>query len=152
MNRIYKEKIREFLQQRSIAVLGYSTDGDQPANAIYKKLEKNGYRVFAVNPKADQITDVPCYVDIQSIPELVEGAVLCTPANETESAVKECAENGIEYVWFHKGPAPNGSYHKDAFERAKELGLEVIPGGCPLMFVKPDLFHLCFGWFQKLPE
>jgi predicted CoA-binding protein len=152
MNRIYKKKIGDFLKNKNIAVLGYSTDSNQPANAIYKKLEKNRYMVFAVNPKADQITDVPCYANIKSIPEEVGAAVLCTPADVTESAVNECAENNIKYVWFHKGPAPNVSYDKNAFERAKELDLEVIPGGCPLMFVKPDLFHLCFGWFQRLPE
>jgi predicted CoA-binding protein len=151
MNPLYKEKINAFLQLENIAVLGYSTDKNQPANSIYKKLTKNGYKVFAVNPKADQIKDVECYPNIKSIPEQVQGAVLCTPTHATEGAVKECAENGINHVWMHKGLAA-GSYEPQAFETAKELGLEVIPGGCPMMFVKPDIFHKCFGWLQKLPE
>jgi predicted CoA-binding protein len=151
MNKLYKKKIKDFLQLDTIAVLGYSTDRNQPANLIYKKLDKQGYKVFAVNPKADQIKDVTCYPDIKSIPEQVEGAVLCTPAHATKQAVEECAENNVSSVWMHKSFMA-GSYDAVAFETAKKLGMEVIPGGCPMMFVKPDIVHRCFGWFQKLPE
>ena len=151
MNAIYKKKIDAFLQLESIAILGYSTDKNQPANAIYKKLENNGYRVFAVNPKAEQITDVVCHPDLDSIQEPIQGAVLCTPAAATQQAVRECAENKITHVWMHQGIGP-GSYDPEAFETAKNLGMEVIPGGCPMMFVRPDLFHRCLGWFKNLPE
>ena len=151
MNAIYKETIKDFLQLKSIAVLGYSTDKNQPANAIYKKLENNGYKVFAINPKADQIKDVVCYPDLGSISDQMQGAVLCTPAAATNEAVTDCAEHKITHVWIHQGIGP-GSYDPQAFETAKKLGMEVIPGGCPMMFVKPDLIHRCMGWFKKLPE
>lgn len=151
MNALYKQKIEAFLQLKSIAVLGYSSKGNQPANAIYHKLRDNGYKVFAVNPKADQIKDVPCFKDIQSIPEPVQGVVLCTPVTATADAVKDCAENNINQVWMHTGFGP-GSYDPNAFEAAKQLGMEVIPGGCPMMYVKPDIFHKCMGWLKKLPE
>ena len=151
MNAVYKPKIEAFLQLKSMAVLGYSSQDNQPANAIYKKLKDNGYQVFAVNPKADQIQDVPCYPDVKSIPEPVQGAVLCTPARVTEAAVKDCAECRITHLWMHTGMGP-GSYDPKAFETAKKLGMEVIPGGCPMMFVKPDIFHKCMGWLKRLPE
>ena len=151
MNSMYKKKIDAFLQLERIAVLGYSTDKNQPANAIYKKLKKNGYQVFAVNPKADQIKDVACYPNLASIPAKIQGAVLCTPAKATQQAVKECDESKISHIWMHQGIGP-GSYDPQAFETAKELGMEVIPGGCPMMFVQPDLIHRCMGWFKKLPE
>ncbi len=150
MNAVYKPKIEAFLQLKNIAVLGYSSQGNQPANAIYKKLKDNGYQVFAVNPKADQIKDVPCYPDVKSIPEPVQGAVLCTPASAAEQAVKDCAEHHIHQIWMHTGMGP-GSYDPKTFETAKKLGMEVIPGGCPMMYVKPDIFHRCMGWFKKLP-
>ena len=144
MNAVYKPKIEAFLQLKSIAVLGYSSQGNQPANAIYKKLKDNGYRVYAVNPKADQIRDVPCYPDVKSIPELVEGAVLCIPASAAEQAVKDCHECNVSHLWMHTGMGP-GSYDLKAFEMAKKSGMEVIPGGCPMMYVKPDIFHRCWA-------
>jgi predicted CoA-binding protein len=134
-----------------MAILGYSSQGNQPANAIYKKLKDQGYAVFAVNPKADQIKDVPCYPDVKSIPEPVKGVILCTPAGAAEQAVKDCANQGITHIWMHTGMGP-GSYDPKAFEMAKKSGMEIIPGGCPMMYVKPDIFHRCMGWLKKLPE
>jgi predicted CoA-binding protein len=151
MNPVYKEMIDAFLRLERIAILGYSADKNQPANHIYRKLVANGYAVFAVNPKADRITDVRCYASIQSVPEQIQGAVLCTPTHATEGAVRECADNGVQHVWMHKGLGA-GSYDPQAFETAKALGLAVIPGGCPMMFVKPDIIHRCVGWLQELPE
>ena len=151
MNAVYKPMIEDFLQLKSIAVLGYSRQDNQPANAIYKKLKGNHYKVFAVNPKADQISDISCYPDVKSITEPVQGAVLCTPVSATEQAVEDCAGHGITLIWMHTGMGP-GSYHPKAFETAKKLGIEVIPGGCPLMYIKPDIFHKCMGWLKKLPE
>lgn len=151
MTASYKPKIEAFLRLKNIAVLGYSSHGDQPANGIYKKLKANGYHVFAVNPKADEVKDVPCYRDLKSIGEPIEGVILCTPANATEQAVRDCAALGIANVWIHEGIGP-GSYNEQAFQTARKLGLNVIPGACPMMYVKPDIFHWCFRHFKSLPE
>ena len=124
MNAIYKEKINAFLQLKNIAVLGYSTDKKEPANAIYKKLEKNGFEVFAVNPKADQIEDVVCFPNLASISEQIQGAVLCTPADAANAAVTECAENNITYIWMHQGIGP-GSYHPQNGSHSRRLPLDV---------------------------
>lgn len=151
MNSFYKTKIENFLENKNIAILGYSKDKDQPANLIYKKLKDHGYKVFAVNPKSNQIKDVECFQDVKSIPDTIDGAVLCTPSVATESAVKDCAEQNIKHIWMHQGIGP-GSFEQKAFELAKEKGMNVIPGGCPMMFIKPDIFHKCLGWLKKLPE
>ncbi len=151
MNAVYKPRIDAFLRLKKIAVLGYSSMKGQPANMIYRKLQDNGYEVFAVNPKVDQIKDVTCYQDIKSLPKQVQGAVLCTPASATRDAVEDCAEHHINHIWMHQGIGP-GSYDAEAFAAARKLGMEVIPGGCPMMFVRPDFVHKCLGWLKKLPE
>jgi predicted CoA-binding protein len=150
MTAAYKSTIEAFLRLKNIAVLGYSSHDDQPANAIYKKLKDNGYQVFAVNPKADLVKEVPCYPDLKSIAQPIEGVVLCTPAHATEQAVRNCAELGIAYVWIHRGMG-EGSYDEKAFQTARKLGLHVIPGGCPMMYVKPDPIHWCARYFMSLP-
>lgn len=151
MKAVYKEQISEFLEQRSFVVVGYSSDSKQPANAIYKRLKNEGYKVFAVNPKAHLVPDLHCYPDLSAIDEKVDVAVLCTPKSETENAVLACAKNGIKKVWIHEGVVP-GSYTAEAHEKAKDLDIEIIPGGCPMMFLKPDILHKCFRWFMSMPE
>ncbi|HMN88639.1 MAG TPA: CoA-binding protein [Saprospiraceae bacterium] len=151
MNTVYLPLIKSFLELQNIAILGYSSKGNQPANLIYNKLKNNGYQVFAVNPKADAVKDVPCYPNVQSIPQPVEAAVLCTPAHASEQAVRDCAARGIQQIWIHTGMGP-GSFDLKALAIAKQLGVKIIPGGCPMMYVRPDWFHKCLGWLTKLPE
>jgi len=44
----------------------------------------------------------------------------------------------------------NGSYSPEAEQLANTHGISVINIGCPMMFVKPDLFHQCFRWVMKV--
>lgn len=81
----------------------------------------------------------------------IDGTVICTPPNSTKDAVIECAENGIKNIWIHKGIGA-GSFTEEAFSKAKELNLQIIPGACPMMFLQPDIFNRCLRWVQKLPE
>ena len=147
----HKRLITEFLEQKSFAVFGYSSDKKQPANAIYERLKNEGYKVFAVNPKAHLIYDIKCYSTLRTINEKVDVAVLCTPKTVTESAIVECSNNGISRIWIHEGIVP-GSYSSKAHRKAKRLGMDIIPGGCPIMFLKPDIPHICFRWFMSIPD
>lgn len=151
MKTAYKNQIREFLEQKTFVVFGYSSKANQPANAIYKRLKNEGYKVFAVNPKAHLIQDLQCYPSLKEINENVDVAVLCTPKQATESAIVECSENGVRRVWIHEGIIP-GSYDLKAHRKARELGIDIIPGGCPIMYLKPDILHKCFRWFTNMPR
>ncbi|HKI77348.1 MAG TPA: CoA-binding protein [Ignavibacteriaceae bacterium] len=151
-----KQAANEFLSHKKIAVAGVSRKGDTAANAIYKKLKATSYDVFPVNPFAEKIEGDICYPDLESIPGNVEGVVIGTKPDATLKLVEECGKLKIEDVWIHQSFG-NGSYDEKAVQRAKELGLKIIPGGCPMMFCEPvDVAHKCFRWFfdktGKLPK
>jgi hypothetical protein len=40
-------------------------------------------------------------------------------------------------VWLFKGLGGPGAASDDAIRLARELGLDVVPGACPLMFLDP---------------
>jgi hypothetical protein len=64
--------------------------------------------------------------------------------------VAECAKLGITRVWMHRSFG-GGSVSDDAVALAKQHGMTVIPGGCPLMFGKTsDGGHRFMCWFGKL--
>jgi uncharacterized protein len=143
--------IRDFLQQKRIAVVGVSrTDGT--ANLIYRKLRDSGYEVYAINPNAAEIEGDPCYADLQSTPAIPEGAVLVTRPEVTDQVVRQCAEAGIPRVWLHSTMVPVGSsVSQDAVTFCRENGIEVIAGACPMMFVQPvDFGHRCMRWFMDV--
>lgn len=151
-----KQAANEFLSHKQIAVAGVSRNGDTAANVIYKKLKSTGYKVFPVNPYAEKIDGDKCFPSLKEIPEKVECVVIGTKPEAAKQIIDDCGKLGIKNVWVHHSFG-KGSYDEEAVQRAKELGLNIIPAGCPMMFCEPvDVAHKCFRWFfdltGKLPK
>ncbi len=124
----------EFLTAKRIAVTGVSrTPGSHGGNTVFTGLRKRGFDVVPVNPNADQVEGVTCYPNLAAIPDGVEAVVVATAADQAEATVREAAQLGIRQVWLHRAFGA-GSLSPSAVEAGRELGLRVIPGGCPLMF------------------
>lgn len=139
-----KEAAEEFLAKKRIAVTGVSSDpSGQAGNGIYQRLRARGYDVFAINPNATEVEGDPCYPDLASVPGGVEAVVIGTRPEHADATVRECAELGIGHVWMHRGPVA-GSVSPSASAYGREQGIEVIDGGCPLMFgPTADFGHKC---------
>lgn len=139
-----------FLQCRRIAVAGVSRKGNTPGNHVFRKLRQAGYEVFPVNPHTDQVEGRPCYPSLSDIPGGVEAVVICTPPSAAESLVIQAHRCGARWVWMHRSLG-QGSVEESAVAKARELGLNVIPGSCPMMFCPPvDLPHRCLRWFLRV--
>jgi hypothetical protein len=142
--------IAEFLRQKHLAVVGVSRDTRQFANAIYRKLKKAGYTVYAVNPNASSVEGDPCYPTLAALPQKVDGAVLATTPAVTERLVEECAQLGVPRVWMHRSFG-TGSVSERAARLGRERGVTVIAGGCPMMYCDPvDPGHRCMRWWLRV--
>lgn len=139
-------RINDFLACDRIAVVGYSRNKNNPANAIYQKFLKHGFEVFAVTPNASEIQEVKAFPSLAEIPFPVEGVVVCTPPSVTLSILQQCVSLGIMQVWIHRS-VDQGSYVPEAESFARKHDLSLIPFGCPMMFLRPDIFHRCMRWF-----
>ena len=129
-----KEAASEFLATKRIAVTGVSRKPQgHGSNVVYQRLRERGYEVFAVNPNADQVEGDPCYHDLKSIPGGVDAVVIGTRPEIAEDTMRECADLGIKQVWMHRSFG-KGSVSDQATEYGRERGIQVIDGGCPLMF------------------
>ena len=149
MNIEYKEQVDAFLKTKNVVIAGYSTNPNQPANHIYKRFRDAGYNVFAVNPKANSISDVKCYSSLKDILEPVEAVVICTPSIVTPSVVNDCIGRKIKHIWMHRS-FDEGSYSKEAAELSKDNNINCISVGCPLMFLNADIAHRCIRWFMDV--
>lgn len=144
------DSIVNFLSYRSFAVAGVSKDPSSPANAIFRRLRESGYRVFPVNPRTDQAENVACWPNLESLPEPVEGVIAVTPPRESEALVRDCARLGIPRLWMHRSFG-GGSVSDAAVEYGRAHGVEVLAGGCPMMFCgKVDPGHKCMRWILGL--
>lgn len=137
-----KDAAADFLANRRIAVTGVSRSGkDHGANTVYVRLRSRDYDVFAVNPNAEEVEGDACYPDLASIPGGVDAVVIGTRPETADATMRECAELGIGHVWMHRGPGA-GSVSRSAATIGRQAGIEVIDGGCPLMFAPTaDVAH-----------
>lgn len=141
---------RDFLALPRIAVVGVSRRGAEAANVVYRKLRGAGTTVFPVNPNATEVEGDPCYPDLGSIPDGVDGVVIATHPDVSAQVVADCAKLGIRRVWIHRSFG-QGSVSEEAVRRCREAGIEVIPGACPMMFCSPvDPGHKCMRWILRL--
>lgn len=142
----FDELAGDFLAQQRIAVAGMSRqEGGNTANYIYRALRDKGYQVFGLNPQADELEGDPCYPAVSAVPGGVDGVLIVTNPTITEQVVRDCAEVGVSRVWIHDGMLMHGSsVSEEAVAFCREHGIQVIAGGCPMMFIEP--FHKCMKW------
>lgn len=147
----------EFLSCRRIAVTGVSrTPNNHGGNVVYDRLVERGYETFAVNPYAAEIAGKPAYPSLSAIPDGVEAVVIATAPAHALGTMKEAVELGIGQVWMHRS-IDAGSVSDEATAYGREHGVQVIDGGCPLMFdPAADGTHqaMCrlLTWFGKVPR
>jgi hypothetical protein len=146
-----KEAAAEFLARRRIAVTGVSrSQRGHGSNIVYQRLRERGYEVFAVNPSADEVEGDACYHDLRSIPGGVDAVVIGTRPEVADTTMRECAELGITHVWMHRAFGA-GSVSEAAADYGRQHGIEVIDGGCPLMFPPTaDVGHRAMRWMCTL--
>ncbi len=81
----------------SVAVIGAT---DRPASVgktLLQNLANPDFhgKVYAINPKRDEVLGLRCYKDVASVPEKVDLAVIITPAPSVPGIVGECVDSGV---------------------------------------------------------
>lgn len=139
--------VAEFLRGKRLVVAGVSRDSAQPANAIFRRLRDSGYEVFPVNPNATTLEGATCYPDLASVPGTIDGVVAAVHPKVGVELVRQCADNGVKQIWFHRSFG-EGSVSEEALAECKSRGIQYIEGGCPMMYCAPvDLAHRCMRWW-----
>jgi predicted CoA-binding protein len=143
------DPVANFLQGKRLAVAGVSRKGDVAANSVFKRLRDSGYEVYPVNPNAEEVEGVRCYPDIASIPGEIDGVVVATHPDISASIVRQCKEQGVKHVWFHRSFG-DGSVSEEALHECEGSEVQCVVGGCPLMFCEPvDIGHRFMRWWLQ---
>jgi|SRR5688572_12384879 len=125
-----KQRIEDFLSEGPWAVAGASSDRSKFGNKVLRTYLQHDLEVFAINPRATEVEGVPCYPDLASLPDGVQGLSIITPPAITEQLVEQAAHKGIRKLWMQPG-----AESPRALKRASELGLSVLSGG-PCLLVE----------------
>ena len=73
--------LRPVFAPRSVAVIGASRRTGTVGRSVLDNIKAGGYagRLYAVNPNAREVGGVPCFPDVESLPEPPDLAVLAVP-------------------------------------------------------------------------
>ena len=90
------DTISRLMRPRSVAVIGASADVTKTAGRPVAYLLKHGFagEVYPVNPKATEISGLPCYPTIASLPSVPDVGIVLLGAERARQAVKELADIG----------------------------------------------------------
>ncbi len=127
MTEAMAERVRDFLAQKRIALLGATNKPDNWGYTIFRALKRLGYDVLPVHPTLADIDGAKVYRSLRDVPAPVDGVNLVVPPSATEGAVRDCRELGIRRVWMQPG-----AESEDAIEAADAAGLECIHHKCIL--------------------
>ena len=82
-----------------------------------------GYRVFPINPSAQEVEGLTGYAKLADVPEPVERISVYLPPPVTRRLLPEIAAAGAREVWFNPGAAD-----RETLEQARALGIAVVDG------------------------
>ena len=138
--------ISRILEPTSVAVIGAGRDPLNIGHTVVRNLIAAGFTgpVYPINPKAASIGGVPCYPNVEAIPNPVDLAVIAVPAEQCLEAVDSCARKGVHgLVVISSGFAevsPAGA------DMQRELVVHAHRGG--MRVVGPN----CFGVINTSPD
>ena len=126
-------------EPESIAVVGVPRS-PRPGQLFLRALLDPGYagRIYPVNPNAQEILGLRCYPSVNSLPEVVDLAIVVVSPSLAPSVVRECSEKGVKAaILFTAGFSELGT--EEGRKRGDELMAAVRSG--QLRMVGPN----CMG-------
>ncbi len=123
---------------KTVAVIGASKRSTSVGNTVLKNLMDGGFggTVYPVNPKYPDINETSCFTSVSELPEVVDLAVVCTPAPTVPNIVRECGEAGILGLvilsaGFREASKAGESLEAEVRAAAKEFdGMRIVGPNC----------------------
>jgi len=135
--------IRGIFNPESIAVVGATPKEGKIGNTLLKNIssfrgkakEKARVRIYAVNPKYDEIFDVKCYPSVSQIEEAVELVVVAVPAVSVPEVLEQCGKKGIKNVvvisaGFKEAGREGAMLESELIRISDKYGLNLVGPNC----------------------
>ena len=113
---------------RTVAIVGLSTDPQRASWFVASYLQKEGYRIIPVNPRATEILGEKCYPDLASIPEPVDLVDVFRPTAECLAVAEQAVAIKAKALWLQLK-----LLNLPAAELAARAGLDVVLDRCVKM-------------------
>lgn len=121
-----RDEIKEILRNSAtIAVVGLSDDPSKVSHMVSEAMQRKGYRIIPVNPKASEILGEQAYASLKDVPVPVDIVNVFRRPEHTPPIAREAVEIGAKTLWLQLG-----ILNEEAGAIAAEGGLDVVMDRC----------------------
>jgi len=121
-----QERLAILRKAKSIAIVGASPNSARSSYFVGTYLlQSSDYRVYFVNPNADEILGHKAYPDLASLPEVPDIVDVFRKASDIPSVIDDVIASGAKTVWVQLG-----IWNQEAAEYGESKGLTVVMDRC----------------------
>lgn len=136
--------LKPLFSPESVAVFGASNRVDSVGQIVLSNMLKSGYKgaLFPINPKHEEIQGHKAYASLFQVSEIVELAVIATPAQTVPDIIEDCGKHGIKAAviisaGFSETGATGQSLESAVLKNARRYGIRLLGPNC-LGIMRPD--------------
>jgi acyl-CoA synthetase (NDP forming)/RimJ/RimL family protein N-acetyltransferase len=129
--------LHRLFSPRAVAVIGAGRTAGGIGHEVLLNVVKGNFTgsVYAVNPHADRVADVPSYPSVVDVPGVVDLAVIALPAGQVRDVLTECGAKGVGgAVVLTSGFSELGSagreLQREILETARRHSIRLIGPNC----------------------
>lgn len=129
--------LNPFFTPTSVAVVGASANPAKLGHIVLRNIRDGGYggKLYAINPSAEPVLDLPTYPKIGRVPGSVELAVLAVPAAAAAAVAAECGQAGIKAIiviaaGFQEVGAVGAAREAKLKQVTKRYGMRLLGPNC----------------------
>lgn len=110
---------------KTIAVVGLSSNPYRTSFSVTEYIQKQGYKIYPVNPLETEILGEKVYPDLKSLPIKPDIVNVFRKSELVMPIVDDCIDLGIETIWFQVGVV-----NEEAIKKAEDHNIKVIANKC----------------------
>lgn len=124
---------------RTVALFGVPSNPDAWGGMFHRSLLESGFdkeRMFLINPKADEISGLPCYAELPAVPADIDHVISLVPARVVPELVDQCIAKGVRSLhlftagFSETGDAEMARVEHDSIEKLLAAGIRTIGPNC----------------------
>ena len=118
------------LKNKTIAMIGVSKDASKPSTIVMKYMQKYGFKVIPVNPKAkgEKILGEEVFGKLEEIKIPIDMVDVFRPSKEALEIAKDTVKIGAKVLWLQLGISSN-----EAKEVAESNNIDYVENRCTKM-------------------
>ena len=130
------DQISCILKMKNVAIVGMSNKTYRPSYQIYQYLNRNGYKVFFVNPNNKVIDQNECYEKLEAIKSNIDVVNIFRKSEHILPIIKSAIKIKAKAIWMQ-----DGVRNEEAHNLARNSGLLVVMDDCILRQHQKNYSH-----------